>query len=330
MQVAVKTAKYAVATFLAIYIAQWLQLDYAVSAGIIAILSLAETNKATILYIGNLTLTMIISLIVATLVFTAFGYQIWAFALFLAIAYPLSVFLKSSQAIAPCAVSVSHLFLEQTTEFSWLMNEMLLLVIGAGIAMLINLYQPSVKPKMEKIKLSVEDALKGILMSFAEMLTQPDDYFSNVTEQLDELEISLSKGQELANTERANQFDTETIYFAEYFEMRAEQLQVLYEMEAGLRNLKASTDQNKALAEFLKHIADELHEKNTARKLQYELESLTIDYRHTELPRSREEFESRAVLFELLTDSRKFLKIKNDFYERLRLLKRQAKKSHVI
>ena len=45
MRVAIKSAKYAVATFIAIFLAQWLGLDYAVSAGVIAILSLAETSK---------------------------------------------------------------------------------------------------------------------------------------------------------------------------------------------------------------------------------------------------------------------------------------------
>ena len=48
MRVAIKSAKYAVATFIAIFLAQWLGLDYAVSAGVIAILSLAETSKKTV------------------------------------------------------------------------------------------------------------------------------------------------------------------------------------------------------------------------------------------------------------------------------------------
>lgn len=321
MQVAIKTVKYAVATFIAIFIAQWLQLDYAVSAGIIAILSLAETNRATIVYIGNLSLTIILGLITATLIFQLFGYHIWVFALFLAIVYPISVFLKSDRAIAPCAVSVSHLFVEQTTEFSWLMNEVLLLVIGAGIAMLVNLYQPSMKPRMEKIRKEVEYRMQNILRELAVALEQPD-LFHELTDQLDQLENEIIAGLALANMERANQLKQNSFYFIEYFEMRKEQLAVLFEMEDSLQELTIKTNQNTALAAFLKHISEELHEKNPAYSLRRELEKLMSDYRHSELPRTREEFESRAILFEILTDCRKFLKIKSDFYARLRVLRR--------
>lgn len=323
MQIIIKTLKYAVATFAAIYIAQWLQLDYAVSAGIIAILSLAETNKATIVYIGNLTLTMLMSLLVATVVFNMLGFHILTFAIFLAIAYPLSVLLKSHSAIAPCAVSVSHLFLEQTTAFSWLMNEMLLLIIGAGIAMLVNLYQPSGLLAMEKIKGDIEAQMQAILIGMAGALNQPGVFF-DMTDQLDRLESDISKGLRLANTESANQFNAETANIREYFAMRKEQLAVLFDMEEGLHKLTSETEQNYALANFLKHVGEELHEKNPAQQLQRELEKLTDAYRQSDLPRTREEFEARAILFELLADCRKFLKIKNDFYARLRIIRRHT------
>lgn len=65
----IKALKYGVATFFTIFLAQWLHLDYAVSAGIIAILTLADTNQQTVHYIGNISLAMVLSLTVASLLF---------------------------------------------------------------------------------------------------------------------------------------------------------------------------------------------------------------------------------------------------------------------
>ncbi|MGX7405628.1 Uncharacterized membrane protein YgaE, UPF0421/DUF939 family [Aerococcus urinaehominis] len=321
MPVFIKTCKYALATFLAIYIAQILGLDYAVSAGVIAILSLADTSKGTFIYIGNLVLTMILSLAVASLVFNLFGYHIWTFSLFLALTYPLAVYFKSHKAIAPCAVSVSHLLIEQTTSFDWLMNEFLLLIIGAGIAMVVNLYQPSVSKQMEDIKDQLEVLMQDILYTMAQHLDQGtgvDPIYGIV----DLADVKLRQGIDLSQMEQANQLTQSSLYYAQYFEMRYLQLQILYNMIERLTNLNMKSQQATMLAAFLKQVADELHAENPVLGLQSQLDALVADYRSQDLPKTREEFENRAKLFEVLTDCQKFLKLKRGFVDHMRTVNR--------
>lgn len=316
MRVAIKSAKYAVATFIAIFLAQWLGLDYAVSAGVIAILSLAETSKKTVQYIGNLTLTMILSLLIATILFNIFGYEIWVFSLYLLITYPISVYLKSDNAIAPCAVFISHLLLEQASDFNWWINEMLLLVIGVGIAVIVNLYQTSASGQMNKVKVEIEEEMQIILNQLADKMDTPHHQDHLLYEHIDQAYELAKHGEYLAMKEAENNISGESqIYYQSYFSMRSSQLIILYDINNSLDNIFESTEQTYDLSDFFRHVSQELSEMNTAAKLRNELEQLKARFRMQPLPQSRNEFETRSMLFDILLDCEKFLNLKYEFYK---------------
>ena len=316
MLVAIKSAKYAVATFIAIFLAQWLGLDYAVSAGVIAILSLAETSKKTVQYIGNLTLTMILSLLIATILFNIFGYEIWVFSLYLLITYPISVYLKSDNAIAPCAVFISHLLLEQASDFNWWVNEMLLLVIGVGIAVIVNLYQTSASGQMNKVKVEIEEEMQIILNQLADRMDTPHYQDHLLYEHIDQAYELAKHGEYLAMKEAENNISGESqIYYQSYFSMRSSQLIILYDINNSLDNIFESTEQTYDLSDFFRHVSQELSEMNTAAKLRNELEQLKARFRMQPLPQSRNEFETRSMLFDILLDCEKFLNLKYEFYK---------------
>lgn len=322
MNVAIKSAKYAIATFVAIFLAQWLGLEYAVSAGVIAILSLAETSKKTVQYIGNITLTMLLSLLIATILFNVFGYKIWVFSLYLLIAYPLSVYLKTDNTIAPCAVFISHLLLEQSSDFNWWINEMLLLIIGVGIAMIVNMYQTSGNSEMAEIRNDIEIRMQDVLNTLADKMdnAQSLDYY--IYEQLDQAYELAKRGQFLAMKDEENHFSNDqTTYFANYFDMRGSQLTLLFEINESLDNMYESTAQTIHLSDFFRHVSEQLSESNTAAKLRQELDQLKGDFRDSELPKTRKEFEARSILFDVLLDCEKFLTLKYEFYKSTHRLK---------
>ena len=322
MPIAIKSAKYAVATFIAIFLAQWLGLDYAVSAGVIAILSLAETSKKTVQYIENLTLTMILSLLIATILFNIFGYEIWVFSLYLLITYPISVYLKSDNAIAPCAVFISHLLLEQTSDFNWWINEMLLLVIGVGIAVIVNLYQTSESGQMNKVKVEIEAEMQTILNQLADKMDTSHHQNYLLYEHIDQAYELAKHGEYLAMKEAENNISGESqIYYQNYFSMRSSQLIILYDINNSLDNIFESTEQTYDLSDFFRHVSQELSEMNTAAKLRNELAQLKTRFRMQPLPQSRNEFETRSMLFDILLDCEKFLNLKYEFYKSSQRLK---------
>lgn len=322
MPIAIKSAKYAVATFIAIFLAQWLGLDYAVSAGVIAILSLAETSKKTVQYIENLTLTMILSLLIATILFNIFGYEIWVFSLYLLITYPISVYLKSDNAIAPCAVFISHLLLEQASDFNWWINEMLLLVIGVGIAVIVNLYQTSESGQMNKVKVEIEAEMQTILNQLADKMDTSHHQNYLLYEHIDQAYELAKHGEYLAMKEAENTISGESqIYYQNYFSMRSSQLIILYDINNSLDNIFESTEQTYDLSDFFRHVSQELSEMNTAAKLRNELAQLKTRFRMQPLPQSRNEFETRSMLFDILLDCEKFLNLKYEFYKSSQRLK---------
>ena len=72
-------------------------------------------------------------------------------------------------------------------------------------------------------------------------------------------------------------------------------------------------DQMKNMSIFLKRVAEDIRENNDCKELLYGLEKLKLQYKEMELPKTREEFENRAQLLNLLNDMEDFLNIKRNF-----------------
>ena len=70
------------------------------------------------------------------------------------------------------------------------------------------------------------------------------------------------------------------------------------------------------MADFVEKIANEFAEENDVQGLLEELEALKESYTVSELPKSREEFENRAMLYHIMEDLKVFLQIKREFFNK--------------
>ncbi|SEK18069.1 Uncharacterized membrane protein YgaE, UPF0421/DUF939 family [Carnobacterium iners] len=315
MTVSLRAIKITFATTIAILLAQAFQLEYSTSAGIIAILSVLETKKSSVNIALQRVGSTILALSVATVLFQLVGFSTLVFGLYLLIYIPLAYKLNVEVGIAPCSVLVSHLLLEQSTSIGWLTNEFLLMIIGTGIAVLFNLYMPSKESQLNQLKDEIEEKMKKVLVGFDSILS---DYTTNekVESLLKELYIDLKNAEKIAYTEYNNQlFSPNEDYMIQYFDMRQQQVKVLAEMSLDLSVCFLPTKQNSVLANLFHQTANQLHERNPVVDLTKDIESLLNDFRNSDLPTTREEFENRATLFILLTDFTRFIKIKKKFFE---------------
>lgn len=114
-----------------------------------------------------------------------------------------------------------------------------------------------------------------------------------------------------------NHFLGENDYYYEYMQMRARQCSILKRVYSDIIRLTTAPEQVKALADFINKTADEFNENNDVQELLTDIEALRDDYTRQELPKSREEFENRAMLYHILEDMKVFLEIKRDFAGRL-------------
>ncbi len=315
MTVSLRAIKIALATTIAILIAQAFQLEYSVSAGVVAILSVLDTKKSSVIIAFQRVGSTILALGVATILFQLVGFNTIVFGIYLLIYIPLAYKLNLEVGIAPCSVLVSHLLLEQSTSITWLANEMSLMVIGVGMAILFNLYMPSKENQLMQLRDEIEEKMKHVLMNFAVVLETgyPND---QVEIFIKELSVNLKTAEKMAYLEFNNQLLSQNDdYMIQYIDMRQQQAKILAEMSIDISVCSLPTKQNDTLARLFQQTANQLHESNPAVDLMKDLESMLTDFRNSDLPKTRSEFENRAALFVLLNDFSRFIQIKKDFYE---------------
>ena len=69
------------------------------------------------------------------------------------------------------------------------------------------------------------------------------------------------------------------------------------------------------LAQLFKKTAQQLSQENPAQDLLDDITQYLAIFRERPLPKTREEFETRATLLQLLRDLENFIQIKVDFYQ---------------
>ena len=147
--VGLRTLKTAIGAGLAVFIAQLLNLSYGVNAGIVVILSLQNTKKKSFELAGIRISATFVALIIGAVVYSILGFSPLAFGIYLLLFIPVAVKLKLNDGIVPASVLVSHLLASKDISVLSLSNEMAQMLIGAGIALILNMYMPGLKKHIE-------------------------------------------------------------------------------------------------------------------------------------------------------------------------------------
>ncbi|HGF1448604.1 TPA: aromatic acid exporter family protein [Streptococcus suis] len=313
MSLSLRTIKLIFATVLAIYLATTLDLSYATAAGIIAILSVLDTRKSSFKTARNRLFSTLLALTIAVLTFALFGFGIWTLGIYMALYVPLAYRFNWEAGIAPSTVLVTHLLLEQDISLIFLGNELALFLIGAGLALLFNLYMPSQEKKIKAYHDQVEDLLKQILLRFEAFLLNGDG--RNEAALITQLDKTLDEALKVVYLDRHNQLFQQTNYQVHYFEMRAAQNKILRTMAGNINKCLLEGRENVILSSLFERAAQQLSRENSAKELLLDIELFHATFRERPLPQTREEFETRATLFQLLHDMEAFIRLKVDFYE---------------
>ncbi|MDZ7834522.1 MAG: aromatic acid exporter family protein [Alkalibacterium sp.] len=313
MTIKIKTIKIVLATLIAILIAQALDLEYPLAAGILAILSVLDTKVESITTAYARVMSTIVAFIIASAVFYFTGFSVVSFGLYLIVYVPIAYRFDLQAGITPASVLVTHFVTAESIAVYWQINGLLLMAIGASAAVVFNLWMPSYKKDLNQHILHIEEELRQFLKLFHSYL-MGNTVQSALKEKARKMTNILNETEEIALMDYENQLTNKSDYYIKYTQMREKQLELMKVMIQNITAVNLETDQNQVLAELFDEISDQLHEENTGLKL---LDNISVLYRHfrqTELPRSREEFESRAILFQILRDIERFIEIKRDFY----------------
>ena len=314
MSISQRTIKLILATCLACLVASFLDLSSAVSAGIIALLSLSDTRRSTLKLAHNRFFSMILALTIGVLAFQLLGFHLWSLGLYLALYIPIAYKMGLEIGITPSSVLVGHLLVQESISLTLLINEFLLFAIGTGFALLVNLYMPSGEEEISHYYTLVEEKLKNILLRFNYYLSRGDG--RNKAQLVDELDSLLKEALRLVYLDHSNHLFHQTDYHIHYFEMRQSQSRILRNMAQQINTCQLAASETLILAQLFSKIAGQLSQTNPASSLLNDIERFLEVFRNRSLPKTREEFETRATLLQLLREAKTFIQVKVDFYQK--------------
>ncbi|MDF2870004.1 MAG: hypothetical protein K0R05_1579 [Anaerocolumna sp.] len=343
-----KIIKIAAGSCLAIILADLLGLSYSASAGIITLLSIQDTKKETLKVAIKRFAAFATAVLIALIIFQSLGYHPVTFGLFLLFFVTASYLFHITEGIPMCSVLVSHFLIEQNMSLAFIGNEVAILGIGIIIGVILNLYMPDNTGAVLKDIVLVEEEVKDILRNMAAVLrvknrseqeerndTAPDRVkMQELDYMLSGLEEHLNLAQKQAYENMNNTLLTDTRYYIGYFTMRKEQVLMLKQTLADMKQLNLIPKQAYPLAYMLDKIKEQFRESNNARELIKELNRMKELFKEEPVPTTREEFENRAILYGIMNNIESFLMIKRDFVDSVterqieRFWKRNVKAKH--
>ena len=306
------TFKISVAAVLAIICAKALKLDFAVSAGIVAILSVQPTKKETLKTALARLLAFAVALVISIIFFNLLGFTVPVFFIYLAVFILICQWRGWLSAMAMDSVLISHFLTFGKSGLSEIINEVLLFIIGVAFGILVNIFLHKKTNYIEELKTDTDEKIRLALHRMSLRILNPKlpDYNGDCFISLNQ---SLFTAKKQAEENYNNQFSKKDTFDKLYLTMRENQTKVLQEMFKCARKITTTPHTAPLLAEFLEKVSREYHKDNDVSSLLKELDELRTKMKGQPLPVERTEFEDRANLFMLMERLEEFLLIKNQF-----------------
>lgn len=310
------SVKIAAGSSTAIYIAQELQLEYAISAGTITLLTLLATKWETVKLSVFRLVTFVVSVLAAWLVFAHINSTWFSYGAFIFIIVFLSEMMNWRAVISVNSVIGAHLLTSHNFTYESIWNEFMLVVIGISIALVLNLFHDNHNREKDIIAdmRYTEERLQSVLrMLAAYLIDRKLDW-----EALDEicmLEDKLHGFLKEAYEFQENTFQSHPGYYIDYFEMRQGQCRILHDLYFEMKKIQNMPEQAKIIADYMLYLAGYVLELNEPSKQMERLNDIFESMAKEEMPKGRTEFEGRAILYHILMDLEEFLNYKFRFIQ---------------
>lgn len=311
-----KIIKIALGSCIAIVLADSIGLKSSAAAGIITLLSIQNTKKETISVAGRRFLSFVVALFIAFVVFRILGNNPVSFGVFLLVFVAVCFICKLEDGISISAVLISHLLAEEAMSYAWIGNELLLLIIGVGIGIILNLYMPRKAAIIRLDQYQVEEEMKFILNKIAATLNTGGKEKQGEC-RFKELEIHLEEALKRAYEFSGNTLWGDVRYYARYMGTRKTQCLILKRIVMLVNSIDDMPPQAKPMGIFIDAVVESFHESSNAVGMLKKLEGLRVYFKNEPLPVTRNEFENRALLLRILDEMENFLDIKRRFVSSL-------------
>ncbi len=243
------------------------------------------------------------------------GFHIGAFGVYLLLFSLVCYRFSWLEAIAMDSVLISHFLSEQSLGMGTVWNEILLFVIGTGMGILANLHLRKRENQFNELASEVDDQMKQILHRMSQWLPKEnkEEYHSNC---FISLEQAIEDAKSCAMRNYNNAVFTTDMEEIDYIHMRERQSVILKEIYENIKGIAYLPEQAHAVSDLFGEIEANYDRGNTTEELMKQLQQLLDEMKIQPLPKNREEFEARAILFYILVELQKLLTLKWEFMKK--------------
>lgn len=312
VRIGYRTIKTAIGTALSIFIAHQLGLQFYASAGILTILCIQITRKQSLLISFERLGACLLGLLFSAVFFEGIGYTPLTIMVMLLLFIPVVVRLNLKEGFVTSSVIILHIYTLQQVNLAIILNELAIIGIGIGVALLMNLHMPNANKELKALQDAVEQNMSRILREYSIYLRAGESAWDG--KEMIETAALLHRAKSLALQDVENQFLRQEHLYYHYFDMRDKQFALLERILPIVSSLNHQFPQGEHMAEFMENLSASVHPGNTAHLFLAELSEMREQIKQTPLPKTREEFETRASLFYLLNEIERYLLIKYEYH----------------
>ncbi|MCO6305916.1 aromatic acid exporter family protein [Staphylococcus epidermidis] len=305
-----RTVKTAVGMTLGVIICKLLGLDNYASSAILVVLCIKHTKMHSVQAILSRLVSCLLILFLGSAIFSLLGQHAFVLGLIVLLFIPLTVVLNVQEGVITSCVILLHVFNAKAINGHLILNEIMLLIVGLGIAFLMNLMMPSLDKKLNHFKQDIENQITEIFNIFSQACSMHNDHL-NI--KFDSLLLNIKKAKSLAFRDVKNHFVRNENSFYHYFDMREEQVELLKRMTSLLERINTDDPILEKISQLMYEIGSNVNSNDYTALRLHSLYEVRLSLDDLPLPTTHKTLNSRAHIIQILNELEEYLNIKSQF-----------------
>lgn len=305
-----RTVKTAVGMTLGVIICKLLGLDNYASSAILVVLCIKHTKMHSVQAILSRLVSCLLILFLGSAIFSLLGQHAFVLGLIVLLFIPLTVVLNVQEGVITSCVILLHVFNAKAINGHLILNEIMLLIVGLGIAFLMNLMMPSLDKKLNHFKQDIENQITEIFNIFSQACSMHNDHL-NI--KFDSLLLNIKKAKSLAFRDVKNHFVRNENSFYHYFDMREEQVELLKRMTSLLEKINTDDPILEKISQLMYEIGSNVNSNDYTALRLHSLYEIRLSLDDLPLPTTHKTLNSRAHIIQILNELEEYLNIKSQF-----------------
>ncbi len=307
--------KMATGIVVATLIGKALNIEFYSSVATIVIVSMLSTKKQSIKLAGIFLIAAIISLSLASFLFTILGFSLGVFAIYILIFTFLMYRLDTKSAIITNVVLVMQIYSLETVSVSIFFNQLVLMFIGLSVSLMFNFFTLDFEDELIEYQKQVESILNSIFHNMGRCLNNECGE-ETVKEELEELDKVLYKSKLRAYDYLNSFYIKQNNYYIEYFIMRRQQYYTIVRMQKFIKREFLNKTEVKLLRDFNDSLISNTKTLSTSKLQMERLDEIKYHFTHiSELPTTKLQLQNRIALNQYLYGLVNLVELKMHFIE---------------